>query len=505
MGVPVMRYTVAAVQFEPRLGDKPFNVERLMQLTTEAARAGARLVVLPEMATTGYRFKDRAEIAPLVEQVPDGPTVKAFADLAARLNIHVVVGLAEVEPATGAYYNTAALVGPRGYIGQYRKTHSYVDETRWARDGDLGIPVFDTELGRIAMLICMDIDYPEPSRVAALAGADVIAFPTNWENHQTAWRVRALENGVYMVCANRWGEERGTRFCGHSTVIDPQGMAQNLLSSGDGVVLAEVDTDMARRARAGALARRRPDQYHDLLLSSYLWHWAEGKRLAPGRPVVIAAGEADTAEHMADLVRWADKQARDREWPKLDLAVFPFTLSEVDPAPLAEVARALECHVVWGGVEPEGYHTVWLMGPDGLVGRYRQVHPEPAVRPGADGFAVFDLPWGRLGLLLGPELLVPEAARVLAKQGADVIAVPARWPEGYDRLLWGARSEENDTAVVVANRLGGSAIHAPGHPHTVNTDGTVALALVDTSAPAIRCKELLRKLQTRWYDSLVSR
>ncbi|HLN61702.1 MAG TPA: nitrilase-related carbon-nitrogen hydrolase, partial [Symbiobacteriaceae bacterium] len=131
-----MRYSVAAVQFEPRFADKEHNVASLLALTEQAARAGARLVVLPEMATTGYCFRSRAEVAPLVELVPTGPTVAQFAALAARLGIHVVVGMPECEPATGAYYNTAVLVGPKGYIGKYRKTHSFIDETRWAREGN---------------------------------------------------------------------------------------------------------------------------------------------------------------------------------------------------------------------------------------------------------------------------------------------------------------------------------------------------------------------------------
>ncbi|HWI63434.1 MAG TPA: nitrilase-related carbon-nitrogen hydrolase, partial [Symbiobacteriaceae bacterium] len=300
-----MRVPVAAVQFEPRFGDKEYNLAHLRQLTEQAARAGAKLVVLPEMATTGYCFGSRTEIAPLVEPVPGGPTIGAFVALAAAHGIFLVVGLPEVEPATGAFYNTAALIGPQGYIGKYRKTHSFIDETRWARDGDLGIPVFPTAIGRIAIVICMDNSYFEPARVAALAGAEILAFPTNWLGNQDAWRARAVENGLYVVAANRYGEERGTRFCGNSAVIDPNGSNLGLLSTGDGRVLAEVETDLARAARTIALARRRPEQYQDLLISSYLWHWRDGQRLPPGRPVAVAAGEATEFATMADQVRWA--------------------------------------------------------------------------------------------------------------------------------------------------------------------------------------------------------
>ncbi|MDF2627542.1 MAG: nitrilase/cyanide hydratase and apolipoprotein N-acyltransferase [Symbiobacteriaceae bacterium] len=496
-----MRVIVAAVQYEPSFGDKAHNLTALRDLTAQAARAGARLVVLPEMATTGYCFADRAEIAPLVEPIPDGPTVRAFAELAAAQGIYIVVGMPEVEPATGAFYNTAALVGPQGYIGKYRKTHSFIDETRWARDGDLGIPVFATDLGRIGIVICMDNSFFEPARVAALAGADLLAFPTNWLGNQDAWRARALENGVYVISANRWGEERGTKFCGNSAVIDPNGRDIGLLATGNGLVLAEVETDLARAARTVALARRRPEQYQELLISSYLWHWREARRLPAGRPAVVAAGDATEPGRMADQVRWADKRARDRGWPKLDLAVFPWCDDAPDPGALAELARTLDCYLVWGAPEEGGYSTAWLAGPSGIAHRYRQVH---AAR-GGDGFAVIDLPWGRLGLLLDADLLVPEAARILAKRGADLIAAPSRPAEALERLVHKERALENDTALVVAEAGAGGAVYQPMRPRITRAEvpGEMALALVDTGAEAVRAKELLRKLQPRWYDPLV--
>jgi predicted amidohydrolase len=494
----------AAVQFEPRFGEKEHNIGRLVELTTEAAQAGARLVVLPEMATTGYCFLNRREIAPMVEQVPDGPTVRTFAALAARLGIHVVVGLPELEPSTGAYYNTAALIGPHGYIGEYRKTHSYIDETRWARDGDLGIPVFETDLGRIAIQICMDGDYFEPSRVAALAGADVIAFPTNWLGRTLSWRARAVENGVYLIAADRWGQERGSKFAGDSVILNPRGEALNLLSTGDGLVLAEIDLDQARTARAAALALRRPDQYQELLLSSYLWAADDAQTLPAGRPAVVAVGPACDGAHMADLARWADKQVRDRGWAKLDLAVFPYAAAAPDGAGLLAVALDLDCHLVWAARDPDGCNTAYLLGPEGLVGRYRQVHAEDGAVPGDEGFPVFDLPWGRIGLLVGQDLAVPESARILAKLGADLILVPGMTGGDRDRWLWSVRAMENNTALAVANAEGISVTVGPGKV-AGGDPGAMTVTLVDTAAPAIRTKELLRKLQPRWYDALVSR
>lgn len=479
-----MRYTVAAVQYEPRFADKPHNVAALLELTRQAARAGARLVVLPEMGTTGYCFANRNEVAPLVERVPDGPTVMAFASVAAEYGVHVVVGLPEVEPETGAYYNTAVLIGPEGYVGKYRKTHSYIDETRWARDGDLGIPVFDTALGRVAMLICMDLTYFETARVAGLTGADIVAFPTNWLGVQTAWRARAMENGVYVVAANRWGEERGTRFCGRSAVIDPYGVDLSLLAGGDGLALAQVDTEVATRARKEALSRRRPERYQEMLISSYLWHWRT-RRLPEGRPITVAACQAN--QGFAAQLRRAAAAASANGWPALDLAVLP-ALEEAPPA--AALAAEFGCAVVWG----EGRMAVRLVGPNGLEARAEQGE-----------LVTLDLPWGRLGLLTGEDLWLPEPMRILAKRGADLVAVPARWEDLYSRLLWAERADGNDTALAVANGLGGSAIYQPVRPRVAQASGPdeAALLQIDLRNEDLRSKEYLRMLQPRWYDPLV--
>ncbi|MGE5673254.1 MAG: nitrilase-related carbon-nitrogen hydrolase [Mycobacterium leprae] len=497
-----MRYKAAAVQFDPKFMDRAGNTERLAQLVTQAAATGARLVVLPEMAAVGYCFVDRQEVSGVVEHVPDGPTVRTFADLAATLGIYIVVGLPEVEPSTGAFYNTAVLLGPQGYIGQYRKTHAFMDDTRWARDGNLGIPVFDTDLGRIAILICMDADYFEPARVAALSGADVIAFPANWLGSRLSWRARASENGCYMVCANRPGDERGVKFAGHSAIIDPNGTVLDELAMQNGVAVAEIDTDLARTARGRALALRRPEEYQDLLLSSYLWYWRNLRNMPEGRPVVVAAGSGTEAAAMADQVRLADKQARDQEMGGLDLMVFPLGTAPANADSLWQTARELNCYLVWGSTEPSGVAATYLVGPAGLMAQERTGatgnHPE-------ERFAVHDLPWGRIGLLTGADLLLPEPCRILAKRAADLIAVPAAWESQETQFLWSVRSFENDTGVVVANALGGSGIFAPGYRGENRPVGGIVVGVVNTGLEKLRCKEMLRKLQPRWYDPLVSR
>ena len=124
-----MKVRVAVAQFDPRLGRVDENTAIIRSLITEAASRGACLVVLPEMATTGYLFRDRAEAAPHAEVVP-GPATGALEALARQSPIYVVAGLLEVDPVSGFLYNTAVLVGPEGYLGKYRKTHPFFADTR---------------------------------------------------------------------------------------------------------------------------------------------------------------------------------------------------------------------------------------------------------------------------------------------------------------------------------------------------------------------------------------
>lgn len=294
------RYRVAAIQFEPTLGEKEQNVVDLLHLVEEAAQQEARLIVLPEMATTGYCWESREEIAPYVEAIP-GPTTERFQQYAAHYGCYITLSLPEVDPDTDIFYNSLVLLGPQGIVGTYRKIHSYISEPRWARDGDLGMPVWDTPLGRLTGLICQDAAYFEAARVPALHGADVILFPTNWLDEQcpsSSWIARAFENGVYFIAANRYGNERGIQFSGGSCILNPDGSIQAYQDTGKTIIYGEVDLDKSRNKHwhstegtllGDRLADRRPTEYKPLVHNTYLWepllyHSLYGKgELPPGQ------------------------------------------------------------------------------------------------------------------------------------------------------------------------------------------------------------------------------
>ena len=550
----------AAVQFEPLFGDKEENCRRLEELVTEAARAGAKVIVTPEMGVTGYCWRDRTEVGPLTETVP-GPTTDRFGALARRLGCYLVVGLAERDPATDLYYNTAVLLGPEGIRASYRKTHDYLAEPRWAAESLVPPPVVETPYGRLGLIICMDADYIEPSRLLGVAGCDVALLPTCWLDERApapAWIARAYENGMYFIAADRYGLERGVQFSGGSCILGPDGDILAASDTGDGIVLAEIDLEKTRDQ--SRLGRRRPEAYQRLVSHGYLWnpfpfHALYGDPGLPdGGTVAVRVVQTD-APSGPDAGLESDVTVL----PGLSLLTHPPTsrreaedVAETLDGPTvrrlslwaAENRRA----VVGSFIERDGdslYIAVVLADSTGLRGRYRALHLSTTDQDWAtSGLAeppVFDLPQVRVGLLWGADLEFPEAARLLALQGADLICMsaainapkvvglpgPARplpvpaWdrdlPEHFH--LARLRAYENNTALAFANRrdagyMGESGIFGP----ELGTDearvsgrsvGEAVLKIVtgpsQTRFPTtpLRAKELLHKRVPALYAPLV--
>jgi predicted amidohydrolase len=251
---------VAAVQMDCRIGRKADNVARSLALIEEAAAQGAVIVVLPELSNTGYVFNSRPEAFALAEAVPDGPTTQAWIAAAARLNIHIVAGI--TERAGDRLYNAAAVVGPRGYLGTYRKLHLWGEENLFFEPGDLGLPVFDTEHGRLGVAICYDGWFPEVYRLLAMQGVDIVCMPTNWvpmpgqdPRHPTMANTLAMaaahSNGLNIVCADRVGVERGQPFLGRSLVVGAQGwpLAGPASPDQEQVLYASINLKQSRSAR----------------------------------------------------------------------------------------------------------------------------------------------------------------------------------------------------------------------------------------------------------------
>jgi predicted amidohydrolase len=246
-------WTIAAVQTDVRLGDRAHNLATVRAKLRTAAGRGAKLVVFPECALPGYCFTSRDEALAAAEPLP-GPATAALADDCRALGVWAVVGLLERDG--DKLYNAAALVGPGGSAAGYRKAHlPCLGVDRFTDRGDRPFAVHDLGGLRVGLTICYDSSFPEPSRVLALAGADLIVLPTNWppEAERTARLLvpaRALENRVYYAAVNRVGEERGFRFIGLSRIADVTGDLLAASESADETILyAEIDPERARRKR----------------------------------------------------------------------------------------------------------------------------------------------------------------------------------------------------------------------------------------------------------------
>lgn len=272
---PAMK--IACVQFEPVIGDVGANLDAMAARIRQAHAQGASVVVLPELADSGYVFHDIDELGTLASPIPAGHSAQRLIALAAELGIHIASGLAERDGK--AFFNSAILCGPSGYVGKYRKLHLWNREKLYFQPGDLGLPVFDTPIGRIGLAICYDGWFPETFRQLALNGAELVCIPTNWvpmpgQNRQSEPMANILHkaaahmNAVYIACADRVGTERGQPFIGSSLIVGPTGRPIAGPASYDGdeiliadVSLSEIETSRKLSERNDVIGDRRPDVY----------------------------------------------------------------------------------------------------------------------------------------------------------------------------------------------------------------------------------------------------
>ncbi|GED88934.1 nitrilase family protein [Streptomyces sp. 6-11-2] len=270
-------FILAGIQFEPVLGDPAANIETSSRLIREAAAGGARLVVLPEAASAGYMFTDRADARRNAEPVPGGPVSSAWTALAAELDLWIVAGITEL--AGEKVYNSAVLIGPEGHAGTFRKAHLWNFEKELYDRQEDGFPVFRTPLGNIGIGICYDAWFPETFRSAALGGADLLALPSNWvpvpgQPKDTPVMANLMcitgahSNQFFVAGVSRIGSERDQPFIGRSLIVGPDGwlLAGPADEGQEAVLLAEVDLIGSRKERLGnpfnqPLADRRTDVY----------------------------------------------------------------------------------------------------------------------------------------------------------------------------------------------------------------------------------------------------
>ncbi len=504
-------YKVATIQFNSQERKVDENNERLVKLCREAAENGAKLIVTPEMATTGIGFKSRQEIAPYLQEVP-GPTTSLYEEVTREFDCYIVVGLPEIDPKTDVYYNTSVLIGPDGIVGKYRKTHLYAPETRWAAPGNTGLPVFDTDIGKIGCLICMDYIYFEPARIMALQAADVLVNISAWNIEKCpapTWFSRAWENGVYVIASNRSDKIGKTQFSGGSAIINPDGSIQQYIDAGEGTVLGEIDLNVVQKERKTRFEERKKSPY----LVNQLLHMTEDRYALPkGKKAAIAAFQFEPIplnreENFAKIEQAANDAANERTkllvLPELAITGvvkdrptaenFAVELPECEEITrLTEIAKQNQLMIVLGLIEKEQDHlfnTIVMVDENGLHGKYRKVHLNEYdlhwANPGQEEFPFFDTELGRIGLLSGDDCKYGESAMSLAVQSVDIITasacvsgpkpVPLQATEvplsseetflGDDDAhwhLWRARAVETNTFIAFANQSGKAGMGCSG-------------------------------------------
>ncbi len=268
------RLRVGIIQSNPHLLDIEKSCRDLTPQLAALANDGAQLVVMPELASSGYCFKNKDQLDSVSETNDGkGPFLSWIKAKAAEHDFAIVTGYPE-KAANAEVFNSAALIDRHGVIGNYRKLHLFNHEKELFTPGDLGVPVFDYAGVKIAILICFDWAFPEVWRSAALAGAEIIAHPANlvlpWA--QTACQGHALCNRTFIATANRVGCEKSWRdnqqitFTGGSQLLNTE--AQQLISGPTDACwqqLAEINLTAARdksiKQYNDLFSDRRPDCY----------------------------------------------------------------------------------------------------------------------------------------------------------------------------------------------------------------------------------------------------
>jgi predicted amidohydrolase len=271
--------TVATVQMKPRLGEAEDNLVKMSEMISKiASQQKVDLIVFPELITSGYELGVR--FTELAQRVP-GPSVNLISQRANEYGVYIVFGMVSKEKVESVLYNSAVMVGPEGELLEvYNKIHLRGEERMAFREG-YKLPVIETEVGNIGLMIGYDLAFPEVARGLVLDGADLLCCIANWEAAQidewkTYLRARAYENAAFVVGANRVGEDVTLTFGGESMVVGPRGQifaslaAETDSETGaplEGFAVARIDLDEVRRNREEyqLIQNRQPTVYKSIV------------------------------------------------------------------------------------------------------------------------------------------------------------------------------------------------------------------------------------------------
>ncbi len=482
---------VATVKFGPEEGKVSANRARIVALATEAAENGAKLIVFPEMATSGYSFFSRAEIATVAETVP-GPSTEAIGAVANSFNAYIAFGMPEYEPKKNLYFNAAVLMGPEGeVVGTYRKRNNLLEASYNAEVYE-PMPTFETPYGKVALTICSDIFYPQFARAAAVAGATIMLAPANTYFETSLAQVRTYENDFSLVVANRYGVgnagSKPESFT-QDTFTIPSPFAyewefgdQSLIMNEKSELLASLEepkdaiayAELPVRSSRTFPVERKPSMY-SLIGQDTLQEYTQ-KQLGLPAPTTFGAAAVDpgpSEEPWSAALGAVEKANADAEaeGENLRLAVLPgdYFASE-EPEGFAALksyseAQNVDIEIGYEKTKTEAPKSV-LIGSNGKTYTYVRTHRAKgegiAKSELSDEYWVVDRDYGRVALMQGTDMIPPETGLVMAQMGVDVIAVNADSANPILPSLWADRSA-NYTHLVVSNKQANEGIYIAGY------------------------------------------
>lgn len=480
--------------------DAEANLQNLLRALDEAGEAGAQLVGLPECAYPAYYLRDadpygRPGVRPFEE------VAGLFAEKARRYGYWLAAGMA-VPHASGKVTNSGVVSGPDGTRhGQYDKSFLWHFDNTWFERGTQ-FPVWDTGFCRFGVLVCADGRQPEVARSLAVNGAEVILDLTAWVSWgrevpeltttqcEYLMPARAYENGVWVAAADKWGPEADTIiYAGRSCVIDPAGVTRVCAPSDrDTVVVYDIepmDPPMAIPRRP-ALYRRLTEPTSALPVTRLL-----EEPVIPARENRRVAVVPSPPEYDAGAIAAAYRELRAQD---ADLVVFGGTTGPegwqgslpVIEAAVKETGGAAVLAVATTGCS--AHQSVVLITPDATI-EHAATHGR-GIQLGETPSPVVPTPAGHVGLLCGDEGFVPEVARVLMLEGADILAWPLFTADAMTERIARARSDENRVYAAAA-WPGGAEIVAPtGAPLTISPAGTGVAMAVQVNRALSRWKDM---------------
>lgn len=466
---------VAAVQYKAK--DISYNIPKMSEYAIEAAKNGARLIVFPEVASSGYLPIVTLQGAEQNSDTVPGKATSAFEKIAKKYNTYIAYGFIERDPETGALYNAAALVGPNGVVGKYRKNQLSIDlDTTILRPGNLGFPVFETAIGKIALLICYDDSQLQSILLPALRGADILAYPTtaaytlksdpgSVANHSTIGSMATLPGWIGMNVVAADSTDAMSFVPGKIDDVIPGGSAvwdahgKTLASAAvttwtdrkpPEIIYATIDTSQPNPQREFWLKHRRPELYRDYNMF---------------RPTHDANANIKPAQVTAMLVQFEPKNGDiDFNYRSIDkliseqgqsstLTLLPFnalvgnvTITNENAAKLAEplngksytlaanLAKKYGTNLLFSmpeSADGKFYETAILFSPQGKqIGLYRKTHLNDVEKtwatPGNE-LPIFNTEMGRVAIVLNDEVRIPEITEIHEINRANMILVPVAY------------------------------------------------------------------------------